>query len=136
MGKRTTARRLSMQALYEAEHGNTAILDAIEHVLEEKVISADSREFIKYLAEGSWNNKEIADSVIKKYSKGWRVERIGGVDRNILRLAIFEINEKETPVQIVINEALELAKEFSTIEASKFINGILGAYIKDAELKK
>ncbi|MBI5700728.1 transcription antitermination factor NusB [Candidatus Saganbacteria bacterium] len=125
-----------MQALYEAEHGNTAILDAIEHVLEEKNISTDSREFIKYLAEGSWDNKEIADSVIKKYSKGWRVERIGGVDRNILRLAIFEINEKETPFQIVINEALELAKEFSTIEASKFINGILGAYIKDAELKK
>jgi len=59
------------------------------------------------------------------------LERMGGVDRNILRLSLYEIREGKTPLQVVINEAVELAKKYSSNEAAKFINGILGAYIKD-----
>lgn len=136
MGKRSTARRLSMQALYESEHGRTEISDSIEHVLEEQNASDETKEFVKHLATNAWDKREVADEIMKKYSKGWSVDRIGGVDKNIIRLAIYELIEGKTPYQIVINEALELAKKYSSSEASKFINGILGAYIKDVKPSK
>lgn len=130
MGKRTTSRRLAMQALYEAEHSGKDIEEALQSVFSHEEFMQETRAFAEELARGAFTSSKKIDKVIAGYSKDWPVERMGGVDRNILRLAIFEIEEKKTPAQVVINEAVELTKKYSTQEAAKFVNGILGACIK------
>jgi len=134
MGKRSTSRRIAMQALYQAECARISIKEALDNIFEEEHYIKDTKDFSRSLACGTFERKEEIDKLIKKYSKEWKLERMGGVDRNILRLAIYELMIKETPAQVVINEAVELAKKYSTIEAAKFINGILGAYLKDLKL--
>ncbi|MFA4967295.1 MAG: transcription antitermination factor NusB [Candidatus Margulisiibacteriota bacterium] len=133
MGKRSTSRRLAMQALYQAEVGRIDIKKALENLFEEEKYIDETREFSTKLAEGAWRSKDKLDRLIVKYSKDWKLDRMGGVDRNILRLALYELTESKTPAEIVINEAIEVAKKYSTLEAAKFINGILGAYMKQEE---
>lgn len=130
MGKRTTGRRLAMQALYEAEQNSNEVISSLSNAFEEKEFDEGTKEFAQTLATNTWQKKEELDSIIKKYAKKWPLERIGLVDRSILRLALYELTRDDTPYQVVINEALELAKKYSTPEAAKFINGILGAYVK------
>ena len=130
MAKRSTSRRISMQALFQADHAGIPIKEALANLFESEKFVEDTRRFAEELAEGAWGKKEQSDKIIKQYSKDWSIERMGGVDRNILRLALFELMESETPVQVVIDEAVELAKRYSSDEAAKFINGILGAYVK------
>lgn len=133
MAKRSTSRRIAMQALFQADHAGIPIKEALELLFESEKFVEETRLFAEELAKGSWDKKEQSDKIIKKYSKNWSIERMGGVDRNILRLALFELMEGETPVQVAIDEAVELAKRYSSDEAAKFINGILGAYIKNAK---
>jgi len=133
MGKRSTSRRLAMQALYQAEIGRIGIKKSLENLFEEEKYIDETKDFSAKLAEGAWRNKEKIDQLMKKYSRDWKIDRMGGVDRNIIRLALYELMEGETPVEIVINEAIEVAKKYSTTEAAKFINGILGAYMKEQE---
>ena len=130
MGKRSTGRRLAMQALYEAEFGSSEIDDAFNNLLEIEKPGKEPLEFARKLASQTLKNKTEIDGIIKRYAKDWSLERIGGVDRNILRLALFELMEGETPPQVIINEAIELAKKYSSSDAAKFINGILGGYVK------
>lgn len=131
MGKRTTSRRIAMQVLYEADLGGAEIIPALQNIFEEEQPRPDTQAFTEKLVKGAWENREKIDFIIKKYLKGWKLDRIGGVDRSILRLALFELKYSDTPRAVVIDEALELAKKYSTDEASKFINGVLGAYVKD-----
>lgn len=131
MGKRSTSRRLAMQALFEAEHSTKDIHTSLENVFSHEDYLDETKTFAKELACGVFSKKSEIDALIVKYSIDWSLERMGGVDRNILRLSIYEIREGKTPLQVVINEAVELAKKYSSNEAAKFINGILGAYIKD-----
>lgn len=138
MGKRSTARRIAMQALYQVDYGVSNIEEAIFSIFEEeKIVSeiSETHQFAYKLALGTFNNIKNIDKLIQKYAKSWKLDRIGGVDRNILRLAFFELENNETPPQVIINEALELAKRFSSAEASKFINGILGAYMRESGKK-
>jgi N utilization substance protein B len=130
MSKRSTSRRIAMQALFQADHAGGTIKEALETLFESEKLIKETRLFAEELAEGAWDKKEQSDKIIKQYSKDWSIERMGGVDRNIMRLALFELMEGETPVQVVIDEAVELAKKYSSDEAAKFINGILGAYVK------
>jgi len=120
-----------MQALYEADLGGANVPQSLEYLFEQHDFPKDTRDFALTLAVSAWKKKSVLDELIKKYAKEWSLERISGVDRSILRLALFELLEKETPKQVVINEAIELAKKYSTDEASKFINGILGSFVKD-----
>lgn len=132
MGKRSTSRRLAMQALYQADIGNLEIEKALENTSREKEFLEETKEFAKELARGAWKNKAEIDKLIIKHALHWSLERISGVDRSILRLATYELRHKrETPQAVVINEALELAKKYSTEESSKFINGVLGGVLKD-----
>jgi N utilization substance protein B len=133
MGKRSTSRRLAMQALYQAEISGINIKEAMENLFAQEKLIKETREFSADLAEGAWEDREEIDKLIKKYSREWKLERMGGVDRNILRLALYELMEGETPPQVVINEAVELAKKYSSPEAAKFINGILGKYLDDSK---
>jgi N utilization substance protein B len=92
------------------------------------------REFSNRLALGAVSHLDEIDLHIKRRAEHWRISRMAVVDRNILRLAIYEfLYESETPRTVVINEALEIARRFSTFEATQFINGILDAIKRDLE---
>ncbi len=90
--------------------------------------AADStRKFANQLLEGAVAGAASADRLVEKLSANWRVERLAAIDRNILRLAIFEMRSGSAPSKVAINEALELAKKFSSADAPAFLNGILDA---------
>ena len=131
MGKRSTSRRLAMQAVYQAEVSNISAKEALENLKENEVFIPETLQFAQDLALSAWEHKEKIALTISKYAIDWSLERIGWVDRAILVIAIEEIEQGVTPPSVVINEAVELAKKYSTIEAAKFINGILGTYLKD-----
>ena len=133
MGKRSTSRRLAVQALYQAEIAGIEIELAIANLLEDEQFIDETKQFATELATVTWQNRQTVDNIIKRLSIDWPLDRIGKVDRSILRLAIQEIRLKQTPDSVVINEAVELAKKYSSIEAAKFINGILGSFVRDPQ---
>jgi N utilization substance protein B len=94
----------------------------------------DVREFASRLVSGTVASLEDIDERIRDRAENWRISRMAVVDRNILRLAVYEfLLERDTPKTVVINEALEIARRFSTFEATQFINGILDAIKRDLE---
>ncbi len=80
--------------------------------------------------------REELDETIAEYAKGWTVDRIAPLDLNVMRVALYEIEEGETPVEVAIDEAVEIAKEYCGADAPKFINGILGAIVREREPAK
>ncbi|OGC23924.1 transcription antitermination factor NusB [candidate division WOR-1 bacterium RIFOXYB2_FULL_42_35] len=131
MGKRNTSRRLAMQALYQADLAKIDTKTALENITEADKYIPETLEFAASLANAAWAGKEGLDQVISQFSIDWSLDRIGKVDRSILRLAIQEIKMGDTPASVIINEAVELAKKYSGQEAAKFINGILGSYVRN-----
>jgi transcription antitermination protein NusB len=95
--------------------------------------SESTRDFANQLFEGSVARAEASDQLIEKLAANWRLDRIAAVDRNILRLAICEFRSGTAPPKVVIDEAIELAKKFSSAEAPSFLNGILDAVYKSLE---
>ncbi|HEX4730904.1 MAG TPA: transcription antitermination factor NusB [Solirubrobacterales bacterium] len=95
---------------------------------------ADAKPLTKELAEGVDANREELDDTIAEYLRsGWTVDRIAPLDMNVLRVALFEIEEGETPYEVAIDEAVEIAKEYCGAEAPGFINGVLGAIVRERE---
>ena len=130
MGKRTTSRRLAMQALYQAEIANSTVEESLKNLFESEKFIAETIDFSEKLAKQAWTDRAESDKVITALSVDWPLERIGKVDRSTLRLAISELKSGETPQSVVVNEAVELAKKYSSEEAAKFINGILGSHLR------
>ncbi len=131
MGSRSTARRLAMQAIYQADVSGTDIKQAIDNILESEKFIKDTANYATVLAARAWEDRQKSDAAIKRLSKDWPLDRIGRVDLAILRLALSELAAGENPGSVVIDEAVELAKKFSGTEAAKFINGILGSYLTE-----
>lgn len=131
MGKRSTSRRLAMQALYQMEVGKYPLDEVLEMTFAEEEFIPETRDFTARLTKGTLSELVKIDKLIEANAKEWTFDRINEVDKSILRLAIYELKfDKENPPSVVINEALELAKKYSTPQSSKFINGILGTIIK------
>jgi transcription antitermination protein NusB len=105
--------------------------DVTGHPLEELLNGA--RPLTRELAEGVDGHREELDEVIAEHAKGWTVDRIAPLDLNVLRTALYEIEFTDTPAEVAIDEAVELAKEYCGAEAPKFINGILGAVVRERE---
>ena len=105
---------------------------AIESSLSQQKLHESDCDFVKVLVYGTRENLESIDKLITEKSKDWKIERMSGIDRNIVRLAIFEMmfNSKKLVPNIAINEAVELAKKFGTDDSARFVNGILGSMIK------
>jgi N utilization substance protein B len=132
MGSRHTGRKLAMQLLFQADIQNADdISGIITDYLTLGKYHEDTKKWAIKLANGVWDNKETNDKIISNYLKDWDISRVNRIDLNLLRIAIFEIDELKNPPTVVINEAIELAKKYGTDESAKFINGILGTYIKD-----
>ena len=131
MGLRRRARELALQLLYQHEHTG-ADLDAMQTDFDEWVsASEDVREFADFLLRGTLANLEELDDELARQTAHWRLERLAAVDRNILRLAMFElVHEPDTPPAVVIDEAIEIAKKYGAEESGRFVNGVLDGFIK------
>ncbi|MEO5378465.1 MAG: transcription antitermination factor NusB [Magnetococcus sp. DMHC-6] len=126
-GRRRKARELILQTLYQCEVAHVDMGHAMNFQLEEQVSGsvADSAYFER-VALGCWRRREELDSWIVKAADNWAIDRVSVVDRNILRLGIFELlAEQDLPLRVIIDEAIELAKRFSGEGSDKFINGVL-----------
>lgn len=134
MSNRHLARTIAMQSLYEWDFrkGDFSKLEAIaKHNLEEFAPSFDDHGFILQLVKGVAENKDEIDTIITTFAPEWPLEQITTVDRNILRIGIFELKHNvEIPPKVAINEAIELAKTFGGESSGKFVNGVLGAIYK------
>ncbi|RFU69795.1 transcription antitermination factor NusB [Peribacillus saganii] len=129
--KRRTAREKALQALFQMEIGKADIGDAMDSVLDGQA----KDEYFEFLVKGSVENKEQIDTILRDNLENWKLERLGNIDRNLLRLSVFEMmNNEEVPVKVVMDEAIEIAKVFGDDQSSKFVNAVLSK-VKE-ELKK
>jgi len=118
---------LALQALYELDSTRHSVADVMAARLEGEPLSDDLRQFTYKLVNGVLEHKARLDVVIQEYAPEWPLSQMAIVDRNILRIAIYEFAIlKETPIKVAINEAIELAKDYGSDSASRFINGVLG----------
>lgn len=83
------------------------------------------------LVTGTWSHRTELDAELNEAARGWRVERMAAVDRSILRLALYELRHTDTPIAVVISEAVEMAKTYGTSRSGSFVNGVLGALVED-----
>ncbi|OGR87300.1 MAG: transcription antitermination factor NusB [Elusimicrobia bacterium RIFCSPLOWO2_01_FULL_60_11] len=125
MGSRREGREMALQTLYLADTCRIAVEEALKSTLSEPGPSS-VREFATHLANGVEVHKPRIDAILVKYTQNWDIKRMAVVDRNILRLSTFEILfDPETPLSVIIDEAIEVAKTYSTEDSGKFVNGIL-----------
>ncbi len=131
MGMRRHARELALQLLYQHEHTG-ADLEVMQRNFDEWTGSTDSvREFADFLLRGTLANLEKLDEELSLQTAHWRLERLAAVDRNILRLALFELaHVPDTPPAVVIDEAIEIAKKYGAEESGRFVNGVLDGFVK------
>ena len=126
MSTRSKARKAVLDILYESDIRNLSPMDILRD--RESDIEFVIRDFTKQLVLGVAQNRERIDEIILMRAKGWAIDRMPVVDRNILRLAVQELLfDKSTPHSVVIDEAVELAKSLSTDDSSEYVNGVLGA---------
>ncbi|HZN00258.1 MAG TPA: transcription antitermination factor NusB [Pyrinomonadaceae bacterium] len=136
MGSRRKARECALQMLFAADVAEMPADDVVRSYwaeLGESDLDDTAREFATRLASRTLSNLELLDERIRSRAEHWRISRMAVVDRNILRLAVYEFLYEPTPRTVAINEALEIARRFSTYEATQFINGILDAIKRDLD---
>lgn len=136
MGSRRKARECALQMLFAADVAEMPADDVVRSYwaeLGESDLDETAREFATRLAAKTLSNLELLDERIRSRAEHWRISRMAVVDRNILRLAVYEFLYEPTPRTVAINEALEIARRFSTYEATQFINGILDAIKRDLD---
>ncbi len=127
-GKRHKARVLALQALFELDTVGHPPEETLARSAEEKDASQETREFARELVDGVLADREKIDQTIQKTAPAWPLDQVAAIDRNILRLAIYEILiDNRVPMRAAINEAVELAKEYGGETSPKFINGVLGS---------
>ena len=128
VGERRKVRALALKVLYEVDSVGHDMDETLTRFLAEEGLSEENAAFARELVSGVVQNREKIDHNIQSFAPAWPVEQIPVVDRNILRLAIFEILlDNKVPVKVAINEAVELAKTFGSDNSSKFVNGVLGS---------
>lgn len=127
MGIRRKARVIALQALFEVDSVGHDARETVARLVAEATLPEEGAVFVRELVGGVLTNKDRIDGVIQTYAPAWPVVQLATIDRNILRLAIFEILlNNRVPVKAAINEAVELAKTFGSENSPKFINGVLG----------
>lgn len=131
---RHLARETVLKALYASEIGESAPEEDLQELIDESELSEPHAEFARALLHATLEKAAEADAFISEASEHWRIERIATIDRLIMRQAIAELQVMpDVPMKVVLNEALELAKTFSTGGSSSFINGILDRYVRQLQ---
>ncbi len=133
MSNRRQARECALQSLYYADSASLAPESTAAYLLQFKGELAECFPFCEELVHGTTSNLPKIDELICAYAKNWTIARMSAVDRSILRMAAYEMlfSPQKTPVPAIIDEAIELAKKFSTENSSKFINGLLDQLKKE-----
>ncbi len=131
---RRRVRELVLQALYASDCGETNSEGSLADLLKDERLSDKNVRFAHTLFSLVSQHGDWADGQIENLSEHWAVNRIAAIDRTILRMALVELEHvPDTPVKVVLNEAIELARKFSTSESPAFVNGILDGYVKKME---
>ena len=128
MGKRRRARECAVQMLFQIDLSGVEPAEVYAQFWEAHDMEADVRSFSQELVDGVYAARDQLDARISAAAQRWKLERMAVVDRNILRMALFEMNRSaETPPPVVIDEAIEVARRFGTDESARFVNGVLDA---------
>src|SRR6516225_5297493 len=135
MASRRKARELALQMLFQWELGEHTPQHVIATFLRWQRTDPEEESFARSLFEGTVSEVGSLDPMIQEHAEHWRLERMAAVDRNVIRLALYELLHCATPPPVIINEALELARRFSTEDSVEFVNGVLDA-IRKAPAKK
>ncbi len=127
MGTRHRARQYAVQLLFQLDATGDEPTHSLPLFWEARPAPAEVMSFTEELVRGSWEHQESLDAVLEESATNWKVERMAMVDRNVLRLALFELLHGGTPSPVVLDEAIELAKQFGNADSGTFVNGILDA---------
>jgi len=122
---------VALKALFAVDLGKVRLERVLEDLLAEADLPPKDAQFARELATGTLAHRAEADAIIARQAVGWTIERMATIDRNILRMALYEILHREDiPDSVAVNEAVELAKRYGDAESSKFVNGILGEIVR------
>jgi len=129
---------LAFKVLYEVDIARHAAAEVFERRVAEEGVPAEEADAPRALVRGVLQTREELDHVIQEHATSWPIEQLSAVERNILRIAIFELRHQRehVPVGVAINEAVELAKMFGGDAASRFVNGVLGQVVRDDEAQE
>lgn len=133
MSRRSRAREVALQMLFEDDVNPRTSLDETKRFLAARLHSPDLEEFSLSLIQGVRRNQGELDDLLGQTADNWSVDRMATTDRNVLRLGAYEILYTETPGRAAINEAVELAKRFGSANSAPFVNGILDKFLKRKE---
>ena len=132
-GRRRKAREVALQALYAVEIGGEKLPSILDYLFSDNDLEEETQSFVIELTQKAFSHMGKIDELIGRMAKHWELRRIATVDRNILRLAICEIFWfPDIPPKVSINEAIELAKKYSTRESGRFVNGILDSVARES----
>ncbi len=141
--QRHLGRELALQWLFQIDMARQKpemvleeVPDEMEEWFEQTITTQEEAlEFARKLVNGVIQERRQIDEVICRFAKGWSIDRMAGVERNVLRLAIYEIHEvPDIPISVTANEAVEVTKRYGAEESAKFVNGILGSFIRSLEI--
>lgn len=129
---RKIARESTMKIFYQMDLLEDYTEEIISKFTDDENLNDEEHLYLSDIIKGFSENRDEIDAIISKYSQGWKIERISKIDLAVMRIALTEIiYRKDIPLQVSINEALEICKKYSSEESSKFINGILGTYVRE-----
>jgi N utilization substance protein B len=130
MKQRRQARGVALQALFEIDSVAHPVEQVLAHRIDDEKLTPDAQSFARELVQGVLNHLKELDGLITRFAPEWPVDQLAIVDRNVLRLALYELlNLGDVPVKVAINEAVELAKTYGSESAPRFVNGVLGAFL-------
>ncbi|MFC1514646.1 transcription antitermination factor NusB [Candidatus Omnitrophota bacterium] len=137
MGLRTQARQSALQILYQTEVARIPHQEAVQDYFASNAFGPPHQDFTAQLVSGVSSRLEALDEVITRYAKNWQISRMAVVDKNILRMGVYELlHVEDIPPKVTINEAVELAKKFGDLDSPKFINGILDSIFRKEKINK
>jgi N utilization substance protein B len=140
MKVRRQAREIALQALYEIDSSGHPSEQTLQHLIEVENLSAEGAAFATGIVQGVLNARDALDRIIAKHAPDYPVDQLAVVDRNVLRIALYELQfNADVPIKVAVNEAVELAKTFGSDTAPRFVNGVLGAFLQEhsaAELRR
>ncbi len=132
MKLRRQARAIALQALFEIDSAGHDPTQALQYRIENERVAEEGAAFALALVQGVVHCVKELDGIIQKHAPEWPVDQLAIVDRNILRIALYELRHNaDVPIKVAVNEAVELAKTFGSDTAPRFVNGVLGAFLQE-----
>ena len=132
MKKRRYGREIALKALYQQDTSGRPLDEILENTFAGENVTPDIKDFSKILSKGTLDHLTDIDTLLSRFATHWKINRMAVIDRNILRIALYELTyQTDTPAKVIINEAVEIAKKYGDEKSYQFINGILDSAAKD-----